>query len=83
MTRDSKSEESVPEIDWVRGPCCLSGSRGLDVVLEALFRAIVIEHFDIWALIRAQVSRKAAEQGGSTVKRTESEEGEGPLTQLG
>ena len=52
----------------------------MGVLLEALFRVIVIEGFDIWALFRAQVSWKAAEQGGSTVKGTGSEEGGGSLT---
>ena len=43
-------------------------------------RVIVIEGFDIRALFRAQLSWKAAEQGGLTVKETGSEEGEGSLT---
>ena len=79
LTRHSKSEESVPEVGWVGGPRGWSASRDLVVVLEALFRVIVIEGLDFWALLRAQVSSKAAEQGGSTVKGTGSEEGEGSL----
>ena len=79
LTRDSKSEESVPEVGWVGGPRCWSGGRDLVVVLEALFRVIVIEDLDNWALPRAQVSWKAAERGGLTVKRTGSEESEGSL----
>ena len=38
-----------------------------------------MEDFDIWALTRAQVSWKAVEQGGLTVKGTGSEEVEGSL----
>ena len=57
-----------------------SGIRDLDVVLEALFRVIVIEGFDDCALFRAKLSWKAAEQGGSTVNGTGSEDGEGSLT---
>ena len=77
LTRNSKSKGSVPEVDWVGGPHCLSGSRGLDLVLETLFRVIVIEVFDIWAVPREQVSWKAAEQRRSTVKGLGSEKGEG------
>ena len=82
LIRDSKSEEH-PDVDWVDGGACgCSGSRDLGVGLEALFRVIVkvIEGFDNWALFRVQLSSKAAEQGGLTVKGKRSEEGEGSLT---
>ena len=81
LTRVSKSEGEGLEVDRLSGgPRGWSDNQDLVVVLEALFRVIAIEGFDIWALPRAQVSWKAAEDGGSTVKGTGSEEGEGSLT---
>ena len=56
LTRVSKSEEEDLEMGRLGGePRGWSGSRDLDVVLDSLFRVIVIESFDIWALFRAQL----------------------------
>ena len=77
LTRVSKSEWEGLEVGRLGG---WSGSRDLVVVIDALFRVILIEGFDIWALPRGPVYWKATEQDGSTVKGTGSEEGEVSLT---
>ena len=81
LTRVSQSEEEGLEVGKVGGgPRGWSGSRDLNVVLEVLFRVIVLEGFDIWALFRAQRSWKAVEHVRLTVKGTVNEIGEGSLT---
>ena len=81
LTRVSKSEEEGLEVGWLGGiPRGGSGNRDLVVLLEVLFRVNVMEVFDIWALLRAQVSWKAAEQVALTVKGAGSEKGDGSLT---
>ena len=80
LVRDSKSEEG-PDVDWVDGRAFgCSGSRDLDVALGVLFKVIVIESFDLWALSRVQFSWKAVELSGSTVKGIRKENGEGSIT---
>ena len=69
LIKVSKSQEEGLEVGRLGGePRGWSGNQDLDVVLEALFRVIVIEGFDSWALFRAQLSRKAVKYGGLTGK---------------
>ena len=63
--RVPKSEKGGPGVGWFGGgPRGCSGSQNLNVVLEVLFRVIVIEVFDIRAFFRPHLSGKAVEHGG-------------------
>ena len=56
LTLVSKFEEEGLEVGRFGGERRgSSGNRCLDVVVQALFRVIVIEGFDNWALFRAQL----------------------------